>query len=399
MAIFIDPPAWSAHGRLWSHLVSDVSLEELHQFAASHGVPRRGFERDHYDVPAELHAALVAAGANPVSAREVVRRLSESGLRRRKAVAPARRAPGNELLRPPRIRSGDQVAVVATAGIVPADRLAAGVAVLETWGLRVRTGAHVHDLLPRMNYLAGTDEARAHDFASAWADPDVAAIFGARGGYGTQRMIDLIDWRRLAESAPKVVIGFSDLTALHQALASRLGVASVLGHVVTSLGVADAGGAEALRRLLMEPDDAMALLPDPVRTAVPGKASGVLLGGNLMVLSAEVGSPNLRPARGAIVVLEEIAEDPYRIDRQLTQLLRSGWFDDVRGIVCGAFTDCGDPDDVETVLVDRLAPLGVPMVTGADIGHTRSSLPIPLGVTATLDAVSGRLVVDRAPLA
>jgi muramoyltetrapeptide carboxypeptidase len=395
LAIFIDPPAWPAHGRLWSHLVSDVSLEELHEFAAAHGVPRRGFERDHYDVPAELHDALVAAGATPVSARDVVRRLGASGLRRRKSTAPARRTPGRELLRPPRLKPGDRVSIVATAGNVPPERLAAGVAVLESWGLVVHVGTHVLDRVATLDYLAGSDNGRADDFASAWADPDVAAIFTARGGYGTQRMIDLVDWRRLAESPPKVVVGYSDLTALHQALASRLGVVSVLGHVVTSLAAADVSSADVLRQLLMEPDEVMELLPDPVRTAVPGQATGVLLGGNLMVLSAEVGGPTIRPAAGGIVVLEEVAEDPYRIDRQLTQLLRAGWFDDVRGIVCGAFTDCGDPVQVESVLVDRLAPLGVPMVTGGDIGHTVTSLPIPLGVLATLDATSGALTLTE----
>jgi muramoyltetrapeptide carboxypeptidase len=211
-------------------------------------------------------------------------------------------------------------------------------------------------------------------------------------------MVDLLDFRRLAESPPKLLVGFSDLTALHQALAARLGLVSVHGHVVTSLGDAEPASAERLRRLVMEPDDVRELLPDLVRTVVPGRASGVLLGGNLMMLAAEVGTPNVRVARGAIVVLEDVAEDPYRIDRQLTQLIRSGWFDGVRGIVCGAFTDCGDQDVVERVLVDRLSGLGAPMVTGADIGHTTTTLPIPLGVTAQLDATAGTLTLERSAL-
>ncbi|MGA9346259.1 MAG: DUF4031 domain-containing protein, partial [Nocardioidaceae bacterium] len=138
MTIFIDPPAWPAHGRLWSHLVSDVSLDDLHRFAAHHGVPRRGFERDHYDVPAEAYHRLVAAGAIPIPSRELVARLKETGLRRRKAVAPARRAIGNALLRPRRLVAGDTVGVVATSGVVPEERLRAGVARLESWGLRVQ---------------------------------------------------------------------------------------------------------------------------------------------------------------------------------------------------------------------------------------------------------------------
>src|SRR6476620_4104253 len=102
MAILIDPPAWPAHGRLWSHLVSDTSYEDLHSFAAAHGMPRRGFERDHYDVPADAYESLVGAGALPVSTRDLLARLDAAGLRRRKSASMARRVPGNALLRPPR---------------------------------------------------------------------------------------------------------------------------------------------------------------------------------------------------------------------------------------------------------------------------------------------------------
>jgi muramoyltetrapeptide carboxypeptidase len=380
--------------------VSDSSLDELHAFAAAHGVPRRGFERDHYDVPAELYDDLVAAGAQPVSAREVIRALESSGLRRRKSMAMARRAPGNELLRPRRLQPGDLVAICATAGVVPSDRLRRGVERLESWGLRVQVAPHVLGRHPTLSYLAGSDADRAADFAAAWADPDVAGIVLARGGYGTQRVLDLLDWRRMAESEPKVLVGFSDVTALHQACATRLGLTTVHGHVATSLGGSDSESAERLRALLLEPDSVTDLLDgQDVKTVVGGAAEGVLVGGNLALLAAEVGGPSSRPGRGGIVLLEEIGEEPYRIDRLLTQLLRSGWFDRVAGIVAGEFTDCGDPDEVEAVLEDRLVGLGVPMVSSVDIGHTSTTLPMPLGVAARLDADHGRLTLLRPALA
>src|SRR6188768_2991645 len=119
MAILVDPPAWPAHGRVWAHLVSDDSYDELHAFAAAHGIPRRGFERDHYDVPEEAYPDLVSAGAVPVSSRVLLEHLARAGLRRRKATAMARRAPGNPLLRPPRLEAGDLVAVTALAGPIP----------------------------------------------------------------------------------------------------------------------------------------------------------------------------------------------------------------------------------------------------------------------------------------
>ncbi len=386
MAILIDPAVWPAHGRLWSHLASDVSLAELHDFADHHGVPRRGFERDHYDVPGEMYDALLAAGAVPVSSREVVRRLHAAGLRRRRSAALGWRAPGRQLLRPPRLKAGDLVAIPATAGVVPPERLAAGLARLESWGLRVRIADHVFDTHPTLRYLAGTDAHRAADFATAWLDPEVAAVMPARGGYGTQRLLDLLDWRRLAEARPKVLVGFSDLTALHQAVANRLGLATVHSHGVTSLGRADAASAESLRRLLMAPETVADLLEGAeVRVHVAGRATGVLLGGNLALLDAEIGTPFSRPAHGGIVVLEDVAEPPYRIDRLLTHLLRAGWFDGVRGVVLGEFTDCGEPNEVEAVLVDRLAPLGVPLMSGLVAGHIDSMVSLPFGVSATLD--------------
>jgi muramoyltetrapeptide carboxypeptidase len=281
------------------------------------------------------------------------------------------------------------------AGVVPPEPLAEGRARLESWGLRVRIGDHVLDRHRGLDYLAGTDADRAADFAAAWADPEVKAVMPARGGYGTQRVLDLLDWRRLAEAAPKHLVGFSDVTALHQAVASCLGLATVHSHVVTSLGRASDASAESLRRLLMEPETVHELLDrNAVDVVVPGRARGVLVGGNLALLASEVGTSLSRPARGGIVLLEDIDEAPYRIDRLLTQLLRSGWFDDVRGIVAGAFTGCGPRDQVEAVLEERLVPLGVPMVKGVDVGHTSTTASIPLGVPATLDTDRRSLTVE-----
>jgi muramoyltetrapeptide carboxypeptidase len=385
MAILVDPPAWPAHGRLWAHLVSDVSYEELHAFAAAQGVPRRGFERDHYDVPEEAYDDLVSAGAIPVSSRVLLERLERAGLRRRKAAAMARRAPGNALLRPPRLHLGDLVAVTAVAGPIQAERLVAGVERLRGWGLRVRVQPHTLDTHP-LGYLAGPDADRAADFAAAWMDDDVAAVVAGRGGYGTKRMLELLDWRRLAEARPKILAGFSDITALHQAVANRLGLVSLHSHVTTSLGAASEASAAAMRAMLFEPAAVDLFGEAGVRTLTPGTAPGVLIGGNLSMLAGEVGTAFNRPAAGGIVLLEEVTEEPYRIDRLLTQLLRSGWFDGVRGVVLGAFTECGDPASVDAVLLDRLLPLGVPLVAGFDFGHTPTSRTVPLGVRATIDA-------------
>lgn len=265
---------------------------------------------------------------------------------------------------------------------------------LEEWGLRVRLGEHALDRDLRLSYLAGSDHARAADFTDAWLDPEVSMVMIARGGYGSQRVVDLVDWSRLAEAEPKVLVGFSDVTSLHQAVAARLGVATIHSHVVTSLGGATPASAEMLRRQLIEPESVTDLLSQLCpETVVPGSADGVLTGGNLALLAADLGTPFAGSARGGIVLLEDVGEDTYQVDRILTQLLRAGWFDGVAGIVIGAFTECNDPVELDFVMAARLAPLGVPMVRHVDIGHTDSTGTMPLGVRATLDADAGTLML------
>ncbi|HET7385795.1 MAG TPA: DUF4031 domain-containing protein [Nocardioidaceae bacterium] len=390
--LLIDPPNAPGHGRLWSHLASDTSYDELHRFAQLLGVPRRGFDRDHYDIPAERYEAVVAAGAVPVSSRELIVRVSEAGLRRRKARTLGPRRPGRTLVRPPRLRSGDTVAVVAPAGPVGESQFEDGLDVLRSWGLQVRTA--VGDVHPELGYLAGTDDQRARELTRAWCDPDVRAVFCGRGGYGSQRMVDLLDAVALAEAGPKLLVGFSDITALHQWFGLRLGLATVHGPVVTSLA-ADAESADHLRALLFH--------GGPVRLAggaplVPGSADGVLSGGNLALLASSIGTAEAETARGTIVVLEDVAEDVYRVDRMLTQLLRSGWLAGVRGVVLGDFSDCAPAELVRPMLLDRLAALGVPVLMDAPIGHAPRNLAFCYGVPAHLDADAGTLELRVAAL-
>ena len=379
MTILIDPPNAAGHGRLWSHLASDASYAELHVFAGGLGVPQRGFDRDHYDVPSEWYDRVVAAGATPVTSRELIARLRAAGLRRRKSEALRPRKPGRPLLRPRMLTPGDTVATVAPAGPADPARVAAGLAELRSWGLTVRepstggVGPHA--------WLVDSDEARADALADAWLDPGVAAVWCVRGGYGTQRVVDLLDWDALALATPKLLVGYSDITALHQAFGARLGVATVLGPVLTGIAEVDAATQSATRALLFE-----GRTTDLVGSAaVTGRAEGVLVGGNLTVLATSAGTPLTHTAADSIAVLEDVREEPYRLDRSLTQLLRAGWFDGVRGVVGGAFTECGAPDVVRALLVERLGALGVPLLLDAPVGHEPTNLPLPLGVRARLE--------------
>ncbi|GAA4409817.1 LD-carboxypeptidase [Actinokineospora soli] len=301
--------------------------------------------------------------------------------------------------RPPRLREGDTDAVDAPAGPVDETRLTEGVAVLESWGLTVRVGDHVLDRHPRLPYLAGRDADRARDVRRAWCDPGVDAVLCARGGYGSQRVLDLLDWADMAAAGPKVFAGSSDVTALHSAFGQALDLVTLFAPMVAG-ALFDTGAREHLRATLFEPETVRVLSGPRVATAEHGAAEGVIVGGTLSLLAAEVGSLDAAPpSDGAILLLEDIGEEPYRVDRMLTQLLRAGWFTQVSGIALGSWSGCGEPDAVYAVVADLLGGLGVPMVWELGFGHCPDQLTIPLGVRARLDADDGTLTLDEPALA
>jgi muramoyltetrapeptide carboxypeptidase len=387
VVIFIDPPTWPGHGRLWSHMISDTSYPELHHFAASVGIPPRAFERDHYDVIADRYASVVAAGAQPATSREIVAMLHRAGLRRRhRSVL----APPLGRIWPRPLVPGDLVAVVSPSGPVAAERLGRGVALLESWGLRVRLQPWAVGGSVSLTYLAAGDHERAADFTAAWTDPEVAAVWATRGGYGAQRMLDLIDWPALRAAGRKHVVGFSDITALHSRLGRDLDQVTVHGPVLGSTEqLGEVETVRALRAMIMEPPAAGAVLAEG-RSAVAGVGQGRLVGGNLSLVAADVGVEPA-PEVSAVAVFEDVGEDGYRIDRMLTQLLRSRWFDQVTGVVVGEFAPTRDASPrssglAAAVIADRLAALRIPVLTDVAVGHGPRNLALPLGAAVTLAA-------------
>jgi muramoyltetrapeptide carboxypeptidase len=291
---------------------------------------------------------------------------------------------------PKRLVAGDRVAVVAPSGPVRADRLEVGTEYLKQWGLEVEVLPSVLAGHERLTYLAADDKARAEDLRNAWLDPSFAAVFCARGGYGVQRMLEYVDFDELV-AVPKWFIGFSDITALHEPLNAR-GLVTIHGPMAAAVEQLGATlGRERLYDLLFEPTRVTDLLaPAGARTLVGGVSEGPLRGGNLALLAASIGTPTYAPPAG-IVVLEDVSEDAYRVDRLLTQLLRSGWFAGVTGLVVGDFSGADDSGLVSAAMRDRLEPLGLPMVEGAAIGHEDVNLAVPLGLLARLDATAGTL--------
>lgn len=295
--------------------------------------------------------------------------------------------------RPVRLRPGDTVGVVAPAGVVAAERLAAGTRVLEDFGLRVVTGEAV---LARQAYLAGSDAARRADLQRMLDADDVRAVLCARGGYGCQRIVPSLDLSSLRR-APKPVVGFSDVTALLAAVVQAR-VVAIHGPMVAAdlaRGLAPASRAHFLRLLT----DAEYLWSAPVPTTVrPGRARGRLVGGCLSVLASLLGTRWAPRFEGAILFIEDVHEWPYRIDRLLLQLAQAGAFTDVGGVVFGTMAGCRAQDDVGALDVVRAAfldapfPVGFGLAAGHDPApHDVENLALPLGALVELDTVDGRL--------
>jgi muramoyltetrapeptide carboxypeptidase len=305
---------------------------------------------------------------------------------------------GMGLTRPPRLREGDRVAVVSPSGPVPMDRLDTGSDILREWGLDVVFGKHVLDVHDRLGYLAGADADRAADLQQAWLDPSIAAVLCARGGYGAQRMVDLLDWDAMRTVQPKVFAGFSDITALHEAFATQLGVATLHAPMVGARPFGtDEPSTEHLRRILFEPGTTLTLHSSTAEMLAPGVARGMTCGGNVSLLPADLGTPTGRDsAAGAILLLEDVEEDLYRLDRIFTQLQRSGWLEGVAGVAFGSFHDC--EDGVRDLVLDRFGELGVPMVWELGFGHGPTSLTVPLGLPAVLDADAATLTLAEPAL-
>jgi muramoyltetrapeptide carboxypeptidase len=300
-------------------------------------------------------------------------------------------------IRPPRLRPGDRVALVAPSGPVPDERLDAGLDILRGWDLDPVVMPHTRETHPALGYLAGADEARARDLTEAWCDPSVAAVICARGGYGVQRMADLADWTAMREAGPKVFVGYSDITALHEAFAVRLGVVTLHGPMAgATTFLKDARTQESLRATLFEPESVQTLHAlDGARTMVPGRARGTTLGGCVSLLAADLGTAHARPsARGGLLLIEDVGEEDYRLDRILTQLLRAGWFDGVTGVLLGSWAECGPYEQIRAVLTDRLGGLGVPVIEEFGFGHGPTNLTVPLGIPAVLDADARTLTLD-----
>lgn len=300
------------------------------------------------------------------------------------------------LLRPRGLKPGDTVAVLCASSAVQSQQhLETGLRAIEAVGLKPEVFGTARDAGSMYEYLAGTDADRARDLTRALTDPKYDGVFLACGGYGMQRTLELMDWSRVDAAAPKVVVGYSDVTALLEAIAVKLGWVSLFGPMVACSGFwqgADEYDFKKLMKLLYKPSAVRQLTFPGSRALVPGVAEGLTLGGTATLIAANFGTDTSYPVRDGILFLEDVDELPFRIDRIFTQIRRAkAYLDGVRGIILGTFTECGDPEHVDALLAERFGDLGVPVLAGVNIGHNCEMQTYPVGVRARLDADAGTL--------
>jgi muramoyltetrapeptide carboxypeptidase len=305
-------------------------------------------------------------------------------------------------LKPKRLYPGDTIGIVSPASPGDLEMNMAGIEWLEEQGFRIELGKTFDQI---WGYLSGSDAERAADINTMFASPSINAIICLRGGYGTMRLLELLDYP-LIRSHPKIFVGYSDITALHTAIGQRTGLVTFHGPMIASdmgKNLPDYTRDSFYRALTSSwPIGSITNPPlsPPPQFLVSGTAQGYLTGGNLSLVVATLGTPYEIDTRGKILCLEEIGEEPYRIDRMLTHLRLAGKLQDAAGIVFAVCADCEIEDDppnftLQEVLQDRLGDLGKPVLYHLYFGHTADKATLPLGAMAML-GVNGLEVIETA---
>jgi muramoyltetrapeptide carboxypeptidase len=298
----------------------------------------------------------------------------------------------NEKIRVPfRIKPGDTIGIVAPAGPFDRQTFFRGVRIIEDLGFKIFIPP---GLFEKNLYLAGSDKHRVQLVNQLFADKSIDAIICARGGYGSMRILPMLDYG-LIKNNPKIFIGFSDITILLSVLFKRCNLVTFHGPVVTSLADASEETKLSLFRNVTS-DSNLEIMLTGGRTIKSGVAVGQVCGGNLTMLCHLVGTPFAPDFENKILFLEDRGEAPYRIDRMLVHMELAGCFKGLSGIILGAFEECGPSGNVIKITAELFEKYPVPILAGLDAGHGSHNLTIPLGIEATLDADRHSLIYHRA---
>jgi muramoyltetrapeptide carboxypeptidase len=283
-------------------------------------------------------------------------------------------------IKPPRLEKGDRIGIVAPAGPVLQDEIQPGLDFLESLGFEPVCSPHLYD---QKGYLAGEDKARVKDLHAMFREKKIKAVLCARGGYGTQRVLQKLDYGLFSRN-PKIFVGYSDITALLFALFKKSGLITLHGPVLRDLLKGEGRNAALLLKLMTSEE--LTTVNFSSGTAVKeGRAEGVVLGGNLSLICHLVGTPFLPSFKGKLLFIEEKGEPLYRIDRMLTHLLLSGELEKCAGLMVGTLEECGDPSSVIDLIKERCSRLNMPILSGLPVGHGEHNVALPIGVRAVLD--------------
>jgi muramoyltetrapeptide carboxypeptidase len=283
-------------------------------------------------------------------------------------------------IKPSRLQEGDRIGVIAPAGPVLESEIQPGLNFLESLGFETVCSPHLFD---QKGYLAGEDRSRLQDLHAMFRGKRIKAVFCARGGYGTHRILEKLDYSLFTRN-PKIFVGYSDITALLFAIFKKSGMLCIHGPVVRDLLKDDGENARLLVKL-MTSDDLITVNFSNGMAVKKGRAEGVLLGGNLSLICHLIGTPFLPSFKGKILFIEDKGEPLYRIDRMLTHLLLSGKLEKCAGMMIGSFEECGDQASVIDLVKERCSGLSIPIVTGLPVGHGEQNVPLPIGARAVLD--------------
>jgi muramoyltetrapeptide carboxypeptidase len=321
------------------------------------------------------------------------------------------------IVKPKALRRGDAISVVAPAGPVDRERMERALARVQERGFRIKTYG---DIYRSRGYLAGDDATRASELMAAFADPETAAVWCARGGYGVVRILGRLDFDVIGRN-PKVFVGFSDITLLHVAIQQRTGLITFHApNLQDGFGKPDempAATEAALWRAILAADEQQAGAPTAhsgytfelvgidhldLRPICAGVATGSLIGGNLAVMCGVIGTPYQIDTAARILFLEDISERAYRIDRYLSQLKLAGKLAGIAGVLLGTFSyeeaeKTDEQDEIRALFKEYLEPLGIPVLAGFPAGHERYNLALPMGALVTIDADQQRVTVCERP--
>ena len=308
----------------------------------------------------------------------------------------------NQTVKPEKLKEGDIIGLIAPASPFLEEQFKRATDQILSLKFRVKYGKNLNE---KYGYLAGSDQQRVDDIHAMFADPDVKAIWCIRGGYGTTRLLHLIDFDLISRH-PKLLIGYSDVTALLQAIFIKTGMVGVHGPVAASEFtdytqehfldlVTKVQDKSVIRRFDNDEEAESGNKPQIIRS---GKMEGELAGGNLSLLAALAGTEFQLNAKGKLVFIEDVGEKPYRIDRMLTQLLHTAKLDQAVGIILGVFEDCEAGENNRSLSLietfkDRLGNLGIPVYYGFSFGHIENMCSIPIGIKASFDPDKNELTL------